>query len=173
MEKRVVTFKGSPLTLKGNNLNVGDKALNFTVLDENLSEIKLSDFKNKIKVISVTPSLDTPVCDMQAKTFEEKALSFSEDIVFLNISVDLPFAISRFCRTNNIKRIKILSDYREHSFGLNYGLLIDELKLLARAVLLIDMEDVIRYFEIVPEITNHPDYESALKNLEILISKNK
>jgi thiol peroxidase len=161
--KGIVTIKGNPLTLLGNELKVGDRAPEFTVLDSELKEVHLSDFKGKIKLISVTPSLDTPVCDMQARRFNEEAAKLPEDVVVLNISMDLPFAISRFCTTAGIDRVKAYSDYRDASFGNAYGVLIKELRLLARSIFVVDKDDKILYTEIVPEITNHPDYDSALE----------
>jgi len=160
---RTVSFQGSPLTLVGNEVKVGDKAPDFIVLDSNLQEVRLKDFSGKIKLISTTPSLDTPVCDMQARRFNQLAATLLDDVVIMNISMDLPFAIGRFCSTAGIDRIKVLSDHRDASFGMAYGILIKELRLLARAVFIIDKDDVIRYIEIVPEITNHPDYDKALE----------
>ncbi|HIJ59905.1 MAG TPA: thiol peroxidase [Nitrospirae bacterium] len=167
--KEVITIKGNPLTLVGNEVKVGDKAPDFKVLDGALNEVKLSDFKGKIKVISVTPSLDTPVCDMQLKRFDKEATSLSDDVAMINISVDLPFAISRFCTTNEISKAKAYSDHKDLSFGQNYGLIIKELRLLARAIVIIDREDIIRSFEVVSEVTNHPDYDKALNTLKQLV----
>lgn len=164
--KSTVTFKGNPLTLIGKELKIGDKAPDFKVVDETLDEITLKNFDGKVKIVSVTPSLDTPVCDLQARTFEEKATNFSNNVVFLNISVDLPFAIARFCKSNNISKVKILSDYKDRNFGENYGCLIKELMLLTRSVFIIDKNNIIRYIEIVSEVTNHPDYEKAISELK-------
>ena len=166
---RTVSFQGSPLTLVGNEVKVGEKAPDFVVLDSNLQEVRLTDFSGQIKLISTTPSLDTPVCDMQARRFNQLAANLPNDVVIMNISMDLPFAIGRFCTTAGIDRIKVLSDHRDASFGLAYGVLIKELRLLARAVFIIDKDDVIRYIEIVPEITNHPDYDKALEVVKSLI----
>jgi thiol peroxidase len=165
--KGMVTFKGSPLTLVGDEVKIGDKAPQFKVLDKDLHEIGLSDFDGKIKVISVTPSLDTPVCHLMATTFNKKAQSLSEDVVVLNISVDLPFAISRF-HADGQPRLKTLSDHRDLSFGMAYGVLMKELRLLARSVFVIDKTNVIRYMEIVPEMTNEPNYDKALAAAEKL-----
>jgi thiol peroxidase len=159
----IVTIKGNPLTVVGSAVKVGDKTPDFTVLDKDLKEAKLSDFTGKIKVISVTPSLDTPVCDMQARRFNEEAAKLPDDVVVLNISMDLPFAISRFCTTAGIDKVKAFSDHRDASFGNAYGVLIKELRLLARSIFVIDKDDIITYIEIVPEITNHPDYNMALE----------
>ena len=167
--ERTVTLFGNTLHLEGRELKIGDKAPDFVVLDKDLKEVTLKDFKGKIKLISATPSLDTPVCDLQARTFNQKAAELPEEVAILNISMDLPFAIARFCTAAGIDRIKVLSDHREASFGLNYGILIKELRLLARAVFVIDKNDIIRYIEIVPEITHHPDYDKALQAVRDLL----
>jgi thiol peroxidase len=164
-----IKFQGNPLTLEGKEVKAGDNAPDFKVVDENLKEFSLKDFKGKVKVISVTPSLDTPVCDMQARRFEKEATSFSDDVVFLNISVDLPFAIARFCKSNDIKKVKVLSDYKERSFGLNYGVVMKELNLLARSIFIIDKNDKIRYIQIVDEMTNEPNYQDALSELKEIV----
>lgn len=160
--KGVVTFKGSPLTLIGPELRIGNKAPEFSVLDQELKEFGLKDFAGKIKLISVTPSLDTPVCDMQARRFNEEVSKLKDDVVVLNISMDLPFAISRFCSTAGIDKIKVLSDHREASFGTAYGVLVKELRLLARSIFVLDKNDVLKYREIVPELTNPPDFNCPL-----------
>ena len=156
--KNIVAMKGNPLTLTGPEIRVGDKAPAFTVLDQELKEVSLKDFTGKVKVISVTPSLDTPVCDMQARRFNEEAAQLGPDVVVLNISMDLPFAISRFCTIAGINKVMALSDHRDASFGAAYGVLIKELRLLARSIFVLDKEDIIRYKEIVPEVTNPPDF---------------
>jgi thioredoxin-dependent peroxiredoxin len=160
--KGVVTFQGNPLTLLGNALKAGDKAPQFTVLDKDLKPVALSDFKGKIKIISVTPSLDTPVCNLQATTFNTRAASLTPDIALINVSMDLPFAIARFCSSEGIDKLITLSDHKDASFGLAYGVLVEELRLLARSIFVIDKADTIRYTEIVPEMTNEPDYDMAL-----------
>ncbi len=167
--KGIVTIKGKPLTLLGEGIRVGDRAPDFTVLDRDLKEVGLKDFSGKVKLISVTPSLDTPVCDAQLRRFNKEATGVSEDVVFLNISMDLPFAISRFCSAAGIERVVTLSDHRDASFGMAYGVLIKELRLLARSIFIIDRDDKVRYVEIVPEVTNDPDYERALEVLKGLI----
>ncbi|MFA5063616.1 MAG: thiol peroxidase [Candidatus Omnitrophota bacterium] len=164
-----ITFKGNPLTLVGRPINIGSKPPDFRVASQDLKEVGLSDFKGKIKLISSFPSLDTPVCDLQVKEFNKKAASLSIDIVVLGISKDLPFAQSRFCSLNEIKNETVLSDYKYSSFGLNYGLLVKELNLLARSVLILDKNDTLRYFKIVPEITQAVDYAAALENLELIL----
>lgn len=165
----IVKFKGNPLTLVGNELGIGDSAPDFVVLDGDLKEIGLKDFSGKIKIISVTPSLDTPVCDMQARRFNKEAANLPEDVVVLNISMDLPFAISRFCTVAGIDKVKAFSDHGDASFGRAYGVLIKELRLLTRAIFIIDRDNLIRYIEIVPEITDQPDYDRAIKEVKRLI----
>jgi len=164
---RTITLNGSKLTLVGNELKVGDKAPEFTVTSQDMKNVKLADFKGKIKVVSSFPSLDTPVCDLQVKEFNLRSANFSSDIAVIGISKDLPFAQKRFCSEHDIKNT-IVSDYKTSSFGMNYGLLIDELKLLARAVLIIDKNDILRYIQVVPELATAPDYDAALKALAIL-----
>jgi len=164
----IVTINGNALTLIGPALKVGDKAPEFTVLDVELKPVSLKDFSGRIKVISVTPSLDTPVCDLQLRRFNAEAAKMSADITVLNISMDLPFAISRFCTGAGIDKVKALSDHRDASFGSAYGVLIKELRLLARAIFVIDRSDMLRYSEIVAEISNHPDYDKALAAIKTL-----
>jgi len=167
--KGVVTFRGNPLTLVGDEKKTGDKAPPFVALDKDLTPVSLSNFSGKVKIISVTPSLDTPVCNLQATAFDQRAQSMSGEVVILNISMDLPFAIARFCASEAIDRLKTLSDHREASFGLGYGVLVKELRLLARSVFIIDKADMIRYVEIVPEMTNEPNYEKALEAARKLV----
>lgn len=158
----IVTFAGNPLTLLGNEVRVGDKAPPFTVVDQELKPVSLGDLRGKVKLISVTPSLDTPVCDLQARTFNKEAAALPDSVSVLNISIDLPFAIARFCANAGIEKIKTLSDHREASFGMAYGVLIKELRLLSRSIFVIDQNDVITYVEVVREITNAPNYDRAL-----------
>ncbi len=167
----IITMKGNPLTLVGPSLSVGDKAPDFAVLDQGLVPKTLKDFADHIKVISVTPSLDTPVCDLQIHWFNEDAANMPGDVDVLNISMDLPFALSRFCSTKGIQRALALSDHRDALFGLNWGVLIKELRLLARAVFIVDKDDVIRYIQIVSEVTQEPDYEQAMQALEKITNK--
>ncbi len=168
--KGIVTIRGNPLTLIGPDLKIGDYAPDFSVLDGELKEVNIKDFAGKIKVLSVTPSLDTAVCDMQARRFNQEAAQLSDNVVVLNISMDLPFAISRFCITAGIDKIKALSDHRDASFGTAYGVLIKELRLLARSVFVIDRNDIISYKEIVPELTDVPDFISPLAMVRKLLA---
>ena len=164
MEERtgVVTFKGNPVTLLGPALKAGDKAPDFRVVDTTLAPVTLADFKGKIKIISAVPSLDTPVCDMETRRFNQEAAQFPDNVVTLTISMDLPFAQSRWCGAAGIERVKTLSDYRERSFALAYGVLIKELLLLTRSIFIVDSADTIRYIQHVGEITSEPDYAAVL-----------
>ncbi len=162
---RQITFKTSPLTLVGRAVKKGDPAPLFKVTNQDLKEIGLADFPGKIKVINTFPSLDTPVCDMQVKEFNRRAAELSSQVAIIGISKDLPFAQKRFCQEFEIKSLTLLSDYKTSSFGINYGLLIKELNLLARSVCIVDKNGVIRYFQLVPELTLAPDYADAIKNL--------
>ena len=165
----LVTFAGNPLVLIGEAVKVGDKAPDFTVVDKELKEVKLSDFAGKVKIVSVTPSLDTPVCDLQARKFNEEAQKLPDSVVVLNVSMDLPFAIARYCADAGLDRVKAFSDHRDASFGTSYGVLIKGLRLLARSIFVIDKENTIRYQQIVPEVTSQPDYDRALAEAKKLI----
>lgn len=164
-----VSFKGNPLTLVGRILKTGTPASDFKVTSQELKEVALLDFKDKIKVITSFPSIDTPVCDMQVKEFNKKATAVSDEVVILGISKDLPFAQKRFCDSFGIKNISLVSDYKTSSFGINYGLLIKELNLLARAVLILDKKNIIRYVQIAPELTQPLNYVEALSQLGTVI----
>ncbi len=164
--KGVVTFKGNPLTLVGPQIHIGDKAPDFSVLSNALEPVSLKNYEGKIKVISVTPSLDTPVCDAQARRFNKEAAGLSPDVAVLNISMDLPFAAARFCASAGIDRVATLSDHRDASFGNAFGVLIKELRLLARAVFILDRQNVVRHIEIVPEVAHEPTYEKAIEALK-------
>ncbi len=168
--KNAVTLKGNPVTLVGDEVKVGQKASDFKVLAHDLTEKTLGDFKGKIKLIASVPSLDTPICDLQIKRFNDEASSISKDVVIIFISMDLPFAQKRFCQEFKINKIKTLSDHREAEFGVRYGILIKELRLLARAIFLIDKDDTVRYVEYVKEIGAPPDYEGALNAVKSIVS---
>lgn len=158
----VVTFKGNPVTLVGNEVKVGDTAPDFTVLANDLSPVTLADSKGSVRIISVVPSLDTGVCDQQTRRFNEEAASL-EGVRVLTISVDLPFAQKRWCGAAGVDRVQTLSDHRDLSFGTAYGVVIKELRLLARAVFVVDKNDKVVYVEYVPEVTQHPNYEAAIE----------
>ena len=158
----VITFLGGPLTLVGPEVKAGDKAPDFTVLDNGLGAKSLADFAGKTVVLSVTPSLDTPVCDAQLRKFNQAAAALGDDVAVLNVSMDLPFANKRFCSVAGIEKALTLSDHRDASFGNAYGVLIKELRLLARAIFVVGKDGVVKHAEIVPEVTHHPDYDKAL-----------
>ena len=160
--KSTVTFKGGPLTLIGPELKIGDKAPDFKLTDTGLKPVALADSKGKTRLISVVPSIDTPVCDLQTKRFNQEASKLPANVAVMTVSMDLPFAQARWCGLAGADKIQMLSDYQEHAFGEAYGVLIKELKLLSRAVFVIGTDDKIQYVEYVKEITTHPDYEKVL-----------
>lgn len=157
-----ITFKGNPVTLLGSEVKVGDQAPDFKVLANDMSEVTLQDSKGQVRLISVVPSLDTGVCDAQTRRFNEEAAKL-DNLKVLTISVDLPFAQKRWCGANGIDVVQTLSDHRDLSFGEAYGTAIKELRLLARAVFVVDSNDKVTYAEYVSEATDHPDYDSAVE----------
>jgi thiol peroxidase len=165
----VVTFKGSPITLLGDEVRVAQKARDFKALDSSLSEKSLSDFKGKIKLIASVPSLDTPVCDTEIKRFNDEASKLSKDLAIIFISMDLPFAQKRFCQEFDINKVKTLSDHRIASFGNAYGVLIKDMRLLARAIFIVDKNDNVVYVEYVKELGMGPDYNAALAAVKKLV----
>jgi len=171
MEERtgIITMKGNPLTLIGKELKAGDSAPDVEVLDNNLSPVKLSSFRGKICVISSVPSLDTPVCDMETRRFNQEAGKISADIQMLTISMDLPFAQKRWCGAAGVDNVVTLSDHRNASFGTAYGVLIKELRLLARSVFVVDREGIIRYIQMVNEISEEPDYDAIMNAVNNLV----
>lgn len=158
-----VTFKGNPVTLVGPELRVGDAAPNFSVVDNGMGGVTLASYEGMVKIISAVPSLDTPVCDTETRRFNQEAATLPGGVAILTISADLPFAQKRWCGAAGIDKVVTLSDYRDRSFALAYGVLIDELKLLSRAIFVIDRNNVIRYIQHVPEVTHEPDYDAVLK----------
>lgn len=165
----IITFKGNPFTLLGPELKVGNKAPDFVVVDNGLAPVTLASSAGKIRVISVVPSLDTPVCDTETRRFNQEAAGLPGAVLVLTISLDLPFAQKRWCGAAGIDKVITLSDYRERSFGQNYGVLIKELLLLTRAVFIVDADDIIRYIQIVPEVTNEPDYAAVITAVKELL----
>ena len=156
------TFLGNPLTLVGPELKVGDQAPDFTLTSNDLKPVRLADTAGKVRLISVVPSLDTPVCDQQTRRFNEEAAGLGDDVVVLTVSADLPFAQKRWCGAAGVEQVQTLSDHQEASFGASYGTLVKELRLESRAIFVVDAGGCIRYVEYVKEIASHPDYESAL-----------
>ncbi|MDW4123593.1 thiol peroxidase [Staphylococcus saprophyticus] len=156
-----ITFKKEPITLLGSQVKTGEAAPEFTLLDNDLNEVNLSTYDGQKKLISVVPSIDTGVCDQQTRKFNEEASQ--EDGVVLTVSVDLPFAQKRWCASNGLDNVITLSDHKDLSFGKNYGVVMEELRLLARSVFVLDKNNKVVYSEIVSEGTDFPDFESALE----------
>jgi thiol peroxidase len=161
--KGLVTMKGKPLTLLGNEVKVGDVMPDCEIIGKDLAPVRLSSFRGKVCIISSFPSLDTSVCDIMTRRFNEEAVALGEDVVVLAISMDLPFAQNRWCVAADVKNVNVLSDHRTASFGQAYGVLIKDLRLLARAVFVVDKKGIVRYTQIVDELTNEPDYDAALQ----------
>ena len=164
-----VTFKGTPLTLIGNEVKQGQPAPEFTALDNDLSPVSLSSFKGKVCVICSVPSLDTPVCDTETRRFNEEASRLGDGVMILTVSVDLPFAQKRWCGAAGVDRLMTLSDHRELAFGMAYGVVIKELKLLARAIFVVNKGGVLRYIQLVREIADEPDYDTVLSEVKKLL----
>lgn len=155
------TMRGNPLTLIGPELKPGDKAPDFTVVDGSLKPVTLKDTGGQVRIISVVPSLDTPVCDAQTKRFNEEAAKLP-GVDILTVSMDLPFAQKRWCGAFGVDKIKMLSDHREGSFGANYGTLIKDMRIESRAIFVVDQNNTIRHAEYVREVADFPNYEAAL-----------
>ena len=166
--KGEVTFKGNPVELVGPKLKAGDKAPDFSGVGAGLAVVTLADPAGKARLFNVVPSLDTPVCNTQTRKFSEELQALGDKVVAYTVSLDLPFAQQRWCTEAKVENVKNLSDAHNHSFGEQYGVLIQGLPipLLARAVFVVDPDNTIRYVEIVPEIAQEPNYEPALKALK-------
>lgn len=164
MEKRnnVVSFAGHAMTLLGTEIKVGDTAPDFTALTPDLKPLSLSSTKGQVRIISVVPSIDTSVCDIQTRWFNEEAAKIN-GLTVLSISVDLPFAVKKYCATAGIENIKTLSDHKDLDFGLKYGFVIEELRLLARGTVVIDQNDIVRHVEYVPNVSDLPNYDKAME----------
>ena len=176
--QNLVKANGKFVTLLGTQVDVGEQAPNFKVVDKNFAPIQLSDFKEQTVLISVVPSLDTGVCSIQTKRFNEEATKLPKNITLITISNDLPFAQKRFCKVENVDQVKVLSDSVWRDFGEKYGLIIKDMGLLTRAIFIIDNQGKVKYKELVANISEHPDYASALtavKNIApvIIIESNK
>ena len=167
-EKTQVLMGEKTVTLEGKRPKLSQMAPGFKVVDEHFTPVMLSDFKGKTVLISAVPSLDTGVCALQTKRFNSEVGHFSDDVIMLTISTDLPFAQKRFCKVENVDKIKVLSDSVWRDFGEKYGLLIQDYGLLARAIFIIDAEGKLQYQELVPNITEHPNYDAALEALKTL-----
>ena len=165
----VIKMHGNPLTLIGNELNVGDAAPDFTVLDDSLQPVKLSDFKGKTVVVTSVPSLDTGTCDAMGRRFNQEATAMGDSVQVLTISMDLPFAQKRWCGAAGIENMKVLSDYRDAEFGEAFGVLIKELRLLARTVFVVDKEGVVKYIQYVEETSEEPNYDEAITAVKKIV----
>ncbi|WP_027720341.1 thiol peroxidase [Maridesulfovibrio zosterae] len=165
----VITFQGNPLTLIGDEIKVGDKAPKFSATDNGLAPKSLDDYAGKVLILSAVPSLDTPVCDMETRRFNTEAASLGDDVKILTLSMDLPFAQARWCGAAGVEAVQTLSDYMNASFGEAYGVLIKELRLLSRAVFVVDKGGVVQYVQYLKEITEEPDYDAALEAAKKLV----
>jgi thiol peroxidase len=163
-----VTFKGTPLTLAGEAVQVGQAAPQFTLhfYSDGLKTLSVADLQGKPSIISVVPSLDTPVCQIQTKRFNQELSALGDQVNALTVSLDLPFAMNRFCGAEDIANMRVASDYQDRNFGQNWGMLIEELKLLARGVFVLDSEGKVVHAETVSEVTEEPDYDAALAALK-------
>jgi thiol peroxidase len=155
------TLKGNPLTLVGPELKAGDAAPDFSLVDNGLKPVTLKDTGTQVRIISVVPSLDTPVCDAQTKRFNEEAAKLP-DLSIITVSMDLPFAQKRWCNDFQVDKVKMLSDHKDGSFGANYGTLIKELRIESRAIFVVDHDNKVVHAEYVKEVADHPNYEAAL-----------
>lgn len=163
-----VKFKGNPITLAGEEIKVGQQAPNFTLhyFKDGMQTLTLEDLKGKPTLLSVVPSLDTPVCQSQTKKFNDKLSSLGDKVNAVTVSLDLPFAMNRFCGAESIENLKVGSDYQDRNFGQSYGTLIEELKILCRAVFVLDSQGKVVHAEYVDDVTSEPDYDAALAALE-------
>ena len=165
----VATFKGNPITLIGPEVKAGSKAPDFKLNKDLMTEVSLSDYAGKVKLISVVPSLDTGVCDAQTRRFNEEAGKLGDNVVVLTVSMDLPFAQSRWCGAAGVDKVVTLSDYKNRSFGEAYGVLIKELGLLMRSIFVVDADNNVQYVEYLKEMTEHPNYEEAVAAVKKLV----
>ena len=165
----IITIHGNPLTLIGEEIKVGQTAPDCELLDNDLNPVKLSQWRGKVVVLTSVPSLDTPVCDLETRRFNDEAASFGSDVEMVTVSMDLPFAQKRWCGAAGVQRLKTLSDHRHAAFGQAFGVLIKELRLLARAVFILDPQGVVQYTQLVREVTNEPDYEAVIQALQKIV----
>lgn len=164
----LVTMKGGPVILLGDEVKVGQPAPDVELVANDLSTVRLSSFRGKVCVLCSVPSLDTPVCDMETRKFNEKVGEMGADVKVLAISTDLPFAQKRWCGAAGVTCVQALSDHRDAAFGTAYGVLMKGLRLLARAVFVVDRHGVVRYLQLVKEVTQEPDYQAVLNEVKKL-----
>jgi thiol peroxidase len=167
----LITIQGNPLTLVGDEVKVGNRPPDVELLDNDLNPVKLSSYLGKVLVIASVPSLDTPVCDIETRRFNDEAANLGPDIELVTISMDLPFAQKRWCGVAGVTRVKTLSDHRQADFGMAYGVLIKELRLLARAIFILDREGTVQYVQLVKEVAKEPNYEEVLQTLNTMVEK--
>ncbi len=167
--KNAVTLRGNPMTLIGSEIKVGGQAPDVELLDNDLKPVKLSSFRGKVVVVSSVPSLDTPVCDMETRRFNSEAAQLGPHVVILTVSNDLPFAQKRWCGAAGVDKVMTLSDHREAAFGQAYGVLIKELRLLARSIFVLDAQGVVRYVQHVKEVSQEPDYAEVIAAVKKLV----
>ncbi len=167
--ERTITLHGNPLALAGELPAVGSQLAAFTLVNNSLKPVTLADYAGKIKVLVTVPSLDTPVCDLEVRRFNQEATALSSQVAILVVSMDLPFAQARWCGAAGITRVQTLSDYQTAGFGESYGILIKGLRLLARSIIVADAAGIIRHVELVPELSQEPDYAAALSAVRSLI----
>ncbi|MHB0994874.1 MAG: thiol peroxidase [Elusimicrobiales bacterium] len=168
--KRTVTMHGRPMALAGDEIKPGMAAPDFKVTDNDMLPMKfLRSYKGKVAVVVCVPSLDTPVCDLEARRFNKEAEALGPDVGVLVVSMDLPFAQKRWCGAAGVKAVRTFSDYQKADFGKAWGVLIKDLRLLARAVFIVDKDGTVKYAQIVPEVTKEPDYDEVLTALKALV----
>jgi thiol peroxidase len=167
--KGAITLRGNPLTLLGKEIKAGASAPDVELLDNELKPVRISGYKGKVLVVSAVPSLDTPTCDMETRRFNTEAAKLGDNVVILTISTDLPFAQKRWCGAAGVDRVKTLSDHRETAFGLAYGVLIKELRLLARSIFVVDKNGVVQYVQHVKEVAQEPDYGAVIEAVKKLV----
>lgn len=158
----IITMKGNPKTLVGPALKAGDKAPEFEAINASLEPVTLASSKGKVRIFATVPSLDTPVCSLETKRFSQELAKLPSSVQFYTVSADLPFAQTRWCGAENVK-VDTISDHRKLSFAESYGVLIQDLRILARAIFVVDSSDKITYVQIVPEIAAEPDYDKAIQ----------
>jgi len=167
--KGLVTLQGNPLTLTGNPVSVGEKAPDFAAIDNSMKQVHFSSFAGRVCVLAAVPSLDTPVCEIETKRFNQEAGRLGDKVAVLTLSMDLPFAQKRWCAAQGVENLTTLSDHRDADFGNKYGVLIKELRLLARSVFVVDSTGVLRYADIVKEVAHEPDYDAVLNAVRGLL----
>ncbi len=166
---QAVTLNGQPMTVLGDTLKPGDRAPDFHVVAQDLSAKSLADYIGRPMIISVVPSLDTGVCDLQTRRFDSEAVKLGDEVHVLTISADLPFAQKRWCSEAAARMVEVLSDHREMDFGNRWGTHVKELRVEQRAVFVVDAEGIIRHAQYVPEIAEHPDYDAVLEAIRGIV----